>query len=425
MTLKKNIQHEQGYAFLAVLLLIIFITVMTAVLMRGSISNAKQEQIVDQNHLAIVAAEMGIDYYSAKIRNEELLILESVLQNIEADVQTYNVCGGVERPENSDCRSVKSISAIERDAKKEYRVKIESLLLTIEAEEEKRFLKPENHAVAFELFGEAQNKKQKISDLLDSSEWKNHWKNEHVEIRIPLEVTGTSKATKPKTLNTVITFTVPNFVMALSLPTEEGAPQLNEKQIFEAFKKDSSYQKKAACSEKNGHCQAGKYYSEGPISANNPNNQNGLIWIHDGHLHANNMNQMNFTLIVNSLTGKNMNKMNGKLVLIGSPNQHGQISDPISIKFAGNGRVCVNVDGFSKRDIEKLSFDSSAKIYFHSSQPNPKWPNNSENSMKHTGSLTAFINDCVGQAMLPETASNGGDYRTNHTPTDIHVDVSY
>ncbi|PID15674.1 hypothetical protein CSV63_07815 [Sporosarcina sp. P34] len=60
MQLPKN---EKGYALVIVLLVIIFIMIGSAVFMRGSISNAKQQRIVDDNNLAYTAAEMGVDYY--------------------------------------------------------------------------------------------------------------------------------------------------------------------------------------------------------------------------------------------------------------------------------------------------------------------------------------------------------------------------
>jgi len=62
--------NEQGYAMILVLMLIVVITISSAVFMRASISNAKQEQIVDGNNLSVVAAETGVDYYKTAIVNE-------------------------------------------------------------------------------------------------------------------------------------------------------------------------------------------------------------------------------------------------------------------------------------------------------------------------------------------------------------------
>ena len=48
-------ENEQGYAMVLVLMLIVVITITSAVFMRASISNAKQEQIVDKNNLSVAA----------------------------------------------------------------------------------------------------------------------------------------------------------------------------------------------------------------------------------------------------------------------------------------------------------------------------------------------------------------------------------
>ncbi|WP_153732687.1 hypothetical protein [Sporosarcina obsidiansis] len=66
----KKVGEEQGYALVIVLFLIVFIMTITAVFMRGSLSNAKQENVVNVNHLSYVAAEMGVDYYKNKFTNK-------------------------------------------------------------------------------------------------------------------------------------------------------------------------------------------------------------------------------------------------------------------------------------------------------------------------------------------------------------------
>ncbi|AMQ05972.1 hypothetical protein [Sporosarcina psychrophila] len=73
-----NKKNEQGYALLIVLFLVVFIMIVTVVFMRGSISNAKQEQKVDQNHLSYTAAEMGVDYYNALFTNQFLGVRQQI-----------------------------------------------------------------------------------------------------------------------------------------------------------------------------------------------------------------------------------------------------------------------------------------------------------------------------------------------------------
>lgn len=60
----KHGKKEGGYSLVIVLFAIVFIMTITAVFMRGALSNAKQEHTVDKNNLTVVAAEAGVDYYT-------------------------------------------------------------------------------------------------------------------------------------------------------------------------------------------------------------------------------------------------------------------------------------------------------------------------------------------------------------------------
>lgn len=60
--------NENGYALLIVLFAIVFITVVTAVFMRGALSNAMQGQTLDKNNLVVVSAEAGVDYYTWNLK---------------------------------------------------------------------------------------------------------------------------------------------------------------------------------------------------------------------------------------------------------------------------------------------------------------------------------------------------------------------
>ncbi|GKV70497.1 hypothetical protein NCCP2716_29950 [Sporosarcina sp. NCCP-2716] len=69
-------RNEQGYALLIVLFAIVFITVLTAVFMRGALSNAMQEQTLDKDNLVVVSAEAGVDFYTWNLKqlyNEDQL----------------------------------------------------------------------------------------------------------------------------------------------------------------------------------------------------------------------------------------------------------------------------------------------------------------------------------------------------------------
>lgn len=61
--------NENGYALLIVLFAVVFILLISAVFMRGAVSNAKQEKIVDENNLVVVSAEAGVEYYTWDLTN--------------------------------------------------------------------------------------------------------------------------------------------------------------------------------------------------------------------------------------------------------------------------------------------------------------------------------------------------------------------
>jgi hypothetical protein len=65
-----EIRNEKGYSLLVVLLVVTFIMIISASFITASVTNAKQEKIVDTNNLAVVAAEMGVDYYKTAMLNE-------------------------------------------------------------------------------------------------------------------------------------------------------------------------------------------------------------------------------------------------------------------------------------------------------------------------------------------------------------------
>lgn len=411
--MRATIKSEKGYALLVVLFLIVFIFTVSAVFIRGSLSNAKQEQRVDQNHLAVVAAEMGVDYYIGKVNNEERKILYEVLNNIHVDLVKLNDCGGIPNSKVQGCQSIKSIETILREARGEYIEKVDNLVGNIKQSEPTKVI----------LYS-ADNKNIESSPYsyeVDKDEVSRVEKDGKLDIKIG--VIGNSKAERSKLLKTNLSFEIPKFVIRKTSGQKETV--FNPGNIYDFFNKNNEYEKKAGCSAQNGQCLSGKFYSEGSKSANNPNNQGGLIWVHNGYLNAGNMNQFNFTFITKSLEGKNMNQMKGKLLLLGEENKKGEIPQRISIKFQSSGKLCVNVDGFSKSDIERITFDKPGQVQFFSSLINPVWPSNANESPKKSGSLVDFVNDCLEQPLIEIETPGIVQYEVFNSALDLLVDVKY
>lgn len=83
---------EKGYALIIVLFSIVFITTITAVFMRGALSNVAQEKTVDENNLVVVSAEAGLDYYKwelEKVYNKEEF--ESIFNQKVKELATQKV----------------------------------------------------------------------------------------------------------------------------------------------------------------------------------------------------------------------------------------------------------------------------------------------------------------------------------------------
>ncbi|MCG7345000.1 hypothetical protein MHZ92_12710 [Sporosarcina sp. ACRSL] len=79
--------NEQGYALLIVLFLVVFIMAVSAVFIRGSIGNAKQEIKVDESHLTVMAAEAGVDYYKTYVSNLYFSIIPDLETFIQNDIK--------------------------------------------------------------------------------------------------------------------------------------------------------------------------------------------------------------------------------------------------------------------------------------------------------------------------------------------------
>lgn len=87
--------NEQGYALLIVLFLVLFVMVVSAVFIRGTLGNAKQEIKVDESHLTVMAAEAGVDFFKTYISNFYL----SIVPDLEIFIQK-NIENQLKDPKN-------------------------------------------------------------------------------------------------------------------------------------------------------------------------------------------------------------------------------------------------------------------------------------------------------------------------------------
>lgn len=82
--------NEKGYTLLIVLLVVTLIMIITTSFFSVSLSNAKQERTVDTNNLAVVAAEMGVDYYKTAITNAFNIKKSELMEQAESEVNALD-----------------------------------------------------------------------------------------------------------------------------------------------------------------------------------------------------------------------------------------------------------------------------------------------------------------------------------------------
>ncbi|AXI09686.1 hypothetical protein CUC15_12465 [Oceanobacillus zhaokaii] len=99
----KNLKNEQGYALLVVVLMVVLVLGFSTFFMSASLSNAKQEQKVDQQNLAVVAAEMGVDYYTNAITNEYFNQIDDLFKFGESEIE--KIKGQVDSEDYSHIRT--------------------------------------------------------------------------------------------------------------------------------------------------------------------------------------------------------------------------------------------------------------------------------------------------------------------------------
>jgi hypothetical protein len=400
--LKKR--NEQGYTLLIVLYVVTFIMIVSASFVTASVSNAKQEKVVDTNNMAVVAAEMGIDYYLNKMEIEEVKIAQSTLNKIEPYLNLYNTCNG--NKNLPGCTSMQTIEDIRGIANDHYTKKIQDLKESF-ASETPTYINSEQDLLSYVL---------KDPDVRINGEI----------ITIEFKSVGSSSSMPKKELLAKVDFTLPVFIADLTFDESEQGHLLPE-DIFNYFASHKDYEKvNQACDSSDGKCRSGKFYSSGLKDVNNPNNKDNLVWVHEGLVNLGNMNSMggDYTLIVESIKVDNMNSMNGKLLLIGKKNKGGQIASAISTKIETNGKLCINVDGYPKEHIQKISYEVKngdvTQVLFYSGSENPIWPTNIKNdNQKRTGSLSKFVNECTGLDIFIN------NYQTAYDSPTFDIDVDY
>lgn len=79
-------KNEEGYVLIIVILFVVLIMGLSSVFMASAVTHTKQEEAVDQQHLTVTAAEMGVEYYTGKIQNEFIKYKSQLIKENNDDI---------------------------------------------------------------------------------------------------------------------------------------------------------------------------------------------------------------------------------------------------------------------------------------------------------------------------------------------------
>ena len=88
----KFMKNQNGYALLVVLLMVVLFMGLSATFMAGSLSNAKQERIVDTSNQAVASAEMGVNYFTSDFQREIDLIKMDIAAKTQELINVLTIC---------------------------------------------------------------------------------------------------------------------------------------------------------------------------------------------------------------------------------------------------------------------------------------------------------------------------------------------
>ncbi|WP_252502821.1 hypothetical protein [Sporosarcina sp. Marseille-Q4943] len=380
----KTRMNQKGYALLIVLFLIVFIMTVIAIFMRGSISTAKQEQIVDSNNMAIVAAEMGMDYYVNYIGNEE----KKIFQAVQSDVLSKVVCNNVGKPEGCV-----ELSLIQTAARQKYFGDFQAMANAVK--EQIHILNSDESETNLSNIYFTSPLLKMLSSGADGF------------LLLKMDIEGVSP-TKEEILTATLKYTLPEIIVEetdINIPSIKPDPIKNPAAVFDTFVPVNAISTDPCSKEGKGDCDGkGGIYSTSVdlINYTNPNSMNNFIWFHRGELDAkNNINNLNAKVILESLEFKNnINNLYGSLVLLGKENNAGKIKydNNASINTANDGKICINLDGYNEKDLKELEIKGN--LIYYSNMYNAIWPGKGSQGTRFPGSFSEFIQHCTGLSPL-------------------------
>jgi len=451
--------NERGYALLIVLFTIIIFLSISAVFMSASLNHVNQEQTVDKNNQAVVAAELGVKYVDSHMHNQAEILYKKHLNELKNAINNLKNCNG--NSQNSNCKTQLTIDSLISQQTAKYQVELASSYQSFKTMDKEII----DNKVDFSILDET------IVTALETTvvEGVTYYK-------LPFSVEGNTNH-KPAVLKNELLIPKPNFVSSITssntptpVPDTSNSSELNKylftppasefncTDIIKPLKEGTicrlsgsksiasvlgnsqtsiDYSKITIIADDiqasfcpGGSCISGypnlKVFSSKDISIDQikPLSQislylNGIINIDT------NGNNYAGTAIIKGVNAENHFKNIRGIVFITGDN-----SNPIPIKIdkhtdAKFGKLCINLDGI---DIVNSTFEVANgnskhdNVYYYSTDSSRQVPD----AQRYTGTYKEFVNYCIGTIntpIPPPVKEVTATYIEKHS--DLKVNVKY
>ena len=443
----KNIKNQRGYALLIVLLTIIIFLSLSAAFMSASINHSTQEQALDKNNQAVVAAEMGLKKISTDINNQIELKYSQILSRGE----TFNIekekCIQADKKNCNAIKLKKSLEDYEKEIVEFEDVFLKDLLIDVSGthftskldlfEEKINIISTPNNDLGYKMSqipiitSDGDFLKLKFSVIgfygkIESS------KNYRLDAEIKFE--------DPKTLSNVI---AKNPIILKSVLVNESVPIFHEnvntlcQSYLQTF--NSSHKKPFSCKMNNGYSLASfkkdveakglitsdfnvfidnwsdigvaqkgikdlfnlNLYVDSSLDLGNINNLKNFKLFIAGKLDAGNANNIgkhsegHNTMVLQEL---DVSKFNGQgiidttVVLLGLKDSNSSVFNvDKKFKLESSSKFCINLNRFPPSAVDLLlKIDGEGKIYYYGTKSSlldePKY--------NHVPEYGKFLSDC-------------------------------
>lgn len=410
----KNIQNQGGYALLLILLLIVLFVGVSAVITSASFNHSSQEVKVDEKNQEVVAAEMGVKFFSTEIEASVNTIRKQIMMShiqplLSSYEVKYNSCSESTFT-NINCQHYISIEKFINyvnsiginEFNEEINIKIESINYGVTE------IKTNLSFAIFGIVNRFDDEKKLTFKVIGSD-----------------SLTDESQLTNVNTLNGKIlesemTINIPDFLtthqdlnnshsdvnewnaMLLTAPFAHQncypASSLVEpyicnmgnntiEQIMNSFgnqsNKDEILSKLIIINQSNtefcgqgGNCgldlKGVTIYNKTSVNlgSNFNNTSNGTFYNYGNFFVNNNLQNLDVNIVTASINVSNFKNITGKVVILGTPDKTGTASFKHA-SVTANGKLCINLDGLSSFTFDSLSGNDN-QIIFYSKNKEPK-----------------------------------------------------